>query len=335
MKEARYYVARKEGVTCLLCPHACILSNGQTGKCQVRRNVDGKLISESYGNVSALHVDPIEKKPLYHFHPGSKSFSISTNGCVLSCLNCQNWQISQRAIDDRSDQYLHPEGVVEMALDTDCKSIAYTYTDPVVFYEYMIDIATLAHMHGLKNLMISSGYINAKPLKELIPVIDAANIDLKCFDDELYRKLNGATLKPVLQTLKNLKDSKVWLEITNLIIPGWTDDLEMIRNMCSWLAYEGFNDVPLHFNRFTPAYKLNSLNITPESILKEAKRIAIENGLKYVYIGNVYGHDNTCTFCSKCGELLIKRFKEVSLIGLSDKGICMNCNEAIAGVWDE
>ncbi|MBS2098058.1 AmmeMemoRadiSam system radical SAM enzyme [Carboxylicivirga linearis] len=335
MKEAEYYVSRNKEVTCLLCPHACTLSNGQRGKCQVRRNVEGKLISESYGNVSALHVDPIEKKPLYHFHPGSKSFSISTNGCVLSCLNCQNWQISQRGIDIKPDEYLHPEGVVKMAVDTDCKSIAYTYTDPVVFYEYMIDMARVAQTHGLKNVLISSGYLNTKPLKELIPFIDAANIDLKCFDDQLYRKLNGATLKPVLQALKNLKQSNVWLEITNLIIPGWTDDMEMIRKMCSWLASEGFNDVPLHFNRFTPAYKLNSLHITPESTLQEAKMIAKENGLKYVYIGNVYGHDYTSTFCFKCGELLIKRFKGVSLIGLSENGVCVNCNETIVGVWNE
>jgi len=292
------------------------------------------LISESYGNVSALHVDPIEKKPLYHFLPGSKSFSISTNGCVLSCLNCQNWQISQRGIDDKPDQYLHPKDAVKMALDANCKSIAYTYTDPVVFYEYMIDIARIAHANGLKNVLISSGFINSKPLKELITLIDAANIDLKCFDDQLYRKLNGATLKPVLQTLKNLKNSKVWLEITNLIIPGFTDDLEMIRDMCSWLASEGFYDVPLHFNRFAPAYKLNSLNSTLESTLKKAKAIANESGLQYVYIGNVYGPDNTYTLCPKCGELLVKRFKEVCLIGLSEKGICLNCNEIVAGVWD-
>jgi len=309
------------------------LKDGEIGQCKVRQNLHARLIALSYGNVSALHVDPIEKKPLYHFLPGSKSFSISTNGCVLSCLNCQNWQLSQSAVDELSSQKLKAEQIVDLALQYDCKSISYTYTDPVVYYEYMMDIAQIAQSRGLKNVMVSSGFINPKPLKELIPFLDAANIDLKCFDDLIYQKLNGARLKPVLKALELINASDVWLEITNLIIPGWTDNASMITEMCEWLMVRNFEEVPLHFNRFMPAYQLKDADSTPLRTLESGYQIAKKAGLKYVYIGNVYEDRFHNTYCPNCNAKLLTRISGVKYHNLAKNGKCSACEENIRGVW--
>lgn len=333
MKEAAYYIAKGDQVICQLCPHACSLSNDEFGKCRVRQNVNGRLITWSYGNVSAFHVDPVEKKPLFHFLPGSSSLSLATNGCVLSCLNCQNWEISQSPVNPVSSRQISPAEVIDLAVTNRCESLSYTYTDPVVYYEYMMDIAVLARDKGLKNVIVSSGFINAKPLKELFPLIDGANIDLKCFDDHVYQKLNGARLNPVLKALEMLNASEVWLEITNLLIPGWTDDMQTIRKMCDWLVEHGFEKVPLHFNRFVPAYKLNDSYITPVETLEKARQLAQDAGIKYIYIGNVHGGTYQNTYCPVCGSELVTRGVEVELVGMDSAGQCRQCNNRVDGVW--
>nr|WP_319401633.1 AmmeMemoRadiSam system radical SAM enzyme [uncultured Carboxylicivirga sp.] len=333
MKEALFYISKNGSVRCTLCPHTCVLNNEEVGKCKVRKNRDGKLVSLSYGMISAMHVDLIEKKPLYHFLPGSKAFSISTAGCVLSCLNCQNWQISQRGVDDNKDKFVTPEEIVNLAVEYGCKSIAFTYNDPIVFYEYMLEIAQLAKQKGLMNVLISSGFINVKPLRKLLPFIDAANVDLKCFDNFIYQRLNGARLKPVLNTLQVIKDAGVWLETTNLIIPGYTDNEQMFLEMCQWLVINGFDQNPLHINRFVAAHELSEVNSTSLAVLKKLKKIAINEGLKFVYIGNIRDEKSTTTYCPVCGSRLINHSILTGAVNLTCKGECKYCASRIAGVW--
>ena len=333
-REAIHYISTPRGIKCKLCPQACDIEEGETGDCRTRTNVDGKLYTIAYGNPCAVHVDPIEKKPLYHFLPSSRSYSIATAGCNLACLNCQNWQISQSSPKETRNYDLMPGKVVEEAVENNCKSIAYTYSDPVAFYEYTLDTAKLARLQGIKNLMISAGYINEQPLRELAGYIDGANIDLKSFNDETYEMLNAGTLEPILNTLRILKEEGVWLEITNLIVPSWTDDMEMIRKMCGWLAEEGFEDSPLHFSRFHPTYKLKNLPPTPVSTLEEAASIAREEGINYVYIGNVPSHNSENTLCPNCGKAVVERrgffIKSFNI----KNGACMDCGTNIPGVWE-
>jgi len=334
MIPARYYKKQENSVKCLLCPHACVLREDATGICRTRKNIKGKLYSLAYGNPCALHIDPIEKKPLNHFLPGSTALSIATSGCNLRCLNCQNWDISQSSPAQHHDKNILPDDVVKLALEKNCNSIAYTYTDPVVFYEYMLDIAQVAHAKKVKNVLISAGYIEEEPLRELCKYLDAANIDLKGFDDQLYRKLNGVRLEPVLRTLQILKEEGVWLEITNLIIPQWTDDLSMFRKMCDWLVQQGFDEVPLHLSRFMPTHTLRDLYPTPVETLYEVAEIAKDTGIKYVYVGNVPGNPYQNTICSFCNQKLVDRtgyyVGEISM----NNNRCINCNRVIAGVWE-
>lgn len=331
-KEALYYESTPKGCRCLLCPNECIVRENSAGICQTRVTIENKLYTIAYGNPCAVHIDPIEKKPLYHFLPGSNSYSIATAGCNLSCLNCQNWTISQASPKDTRNYDLMPEKVVNEALKNSCKSISYTYSEPIVFYEYTLDTAIIAKNKGIKNVLVSAGYINKEPLKKLAGVIDAANIDLKSFDDEIYRKLNGGRLQPILNTLITLKEMNVWLEITNLIIPQWTDNLDMIRKMCKWLYQNGFSNTPLHFSRFFPQYKLTNLPPTPLTTLKKAKEIALEEGLKYVYIGNVIEEDQN-TYCHNCKKLIIER-KGYSILKTNlDNNKCKYCKTIIPGNW--
>jgi pyruvate formate lyase activating enzyme len=333
-REGMFYSVTPRGVRCEICPNECDLRPGEISDCHNRVNSKGKLYSIAYGNPCAVHIDPIEKKPLLHFHPKSKIFSIATAGCNFICLNCQNWEISQTSPYKTKNYNLFPQKVVEACIENNCPSIAYTYSEPVSFYEYMYDTSKIAHESGIMNVMVSNGYINTAPLKKLAPYLDAANIDLKSFSDDIYLRLNAGKLQPVLSTLKVLKDMDVWLEITNLIVPSWTDDLDMIKRMCDWLALNGFSDYPLHFSRFHPTYKLTQLPETPLQILIKARNTAIAAGCKYVYIGNVPGKTFENTYCPNCKELVIERRGYAILKNNLQNNRCKSCNTIINGRWN-
>ena len=333
-KEAYYYTQLGKNVQCQVCPNRCLLEPNERSVCRVKVNIEGTLYTLVYGNPCAVHIDPIEKKPLFHFLPGTKAFSIATAGCNFRCLNCQNWEISQSRPEETINYDLMPEKVIEKTKETGCQSIAYTYSEPVAFYDYMLDTSKLASKEGIKNLWITNGYINEEPLRELCKYMDAANVDLKSFKEEIYNQLNAGSLKPVLNTLKILKEEGVWLEVTNLIVPTWTDDLDMIREMCKWLVRNIGKDYPLHFSRFFPHYKLTHLPPTPIETLERAREIAMEEGLKFVYIGNVPLHPAENTYCPKCEKLLIERKGFLITQNNVENGSCKFCGEKIAGVWE-
>lgn len=322
------------GIMCLICPNQCVLKEGEISMCRNRIVHNSKLYTMAFGNPCAVNVDPMEKKPLYHFLPGSRAYSIATAGCNLACLNCQNWTISQTSPDKTRNYDLMPAKVVDEAIKNNCPSIAYTYSEPVSFYEYVYETSILAREAGIKNVLKSNGYVNPEPLKKLCSVVDAANIDLKAFNESTYIKLSGGKLQPVLDSLKIYRDSGVWLEITNLIIPTWTDKLDEIGEMCKWLSENGFKDTPLHFSRFYPVYKLEQLPPTPVEVLNSAASIATGEGLKYVYTGNVPGYEQANTRCPWCGSLLIERqgFRVISN-NIRD-GKCNKCGREIKGVWN-
>jgi len=297
-------------------------------------NQNGVLYSMAYGNPCSVHLDPVEKGPFYHFLPSSRTLSVATAGCNLACLNCHNWEISQSSPKNTKNYDLMPEPLVKLAIEKECESISFTYSEPVTFYEYTEDVAQVARKNGLKNILVSAGYINEKPLRQLAKNIDAANIDLKSFSNKIYRKLNGGKLDPVLNTLKRLRIEGVWLEITNLVIPAWTDDFEMIKKMCNWLSENGFEDTPLHFSRFYPQYKLTTLPPTPISTLKRAQQIAREEGIKYAYIGNAPGPESSVTFCPNCSKPVIDRKGYRIMKNNLIQGQCKYCESAIPGTWD-
>jgi len=332
-KEALFYKKVTNGIECELCPNFCLLREGRLSSCRTRIVKNGKLMTLAYNNPCALHIDPIEKKPLYHFQPASKTFSLATAGCNLHCLNCQNWNISQVSPTETKNTYLTSEDVIKTALGSNCQSISYTYTEPIVFYEYMHDISILAHKAGLKNIMVTAGYINEKPLKKICKYIDAANIDLKSFDNDIYKRLNAGALNTVLNTLKTMKDEGLWIEITNLIIPTWNDDSDMISRMCDWLLKNGFENYPIHFSRFYPTYKLTQIPPTPVSTMENAAQIALKAGIKYVFVGNVPGSAYSNTICHSCKKTIISRVGySVGQININD-GKCKFCNAPVHGVW--
>ena len=287
--ECRYYKRLDDGrVECTLCPHHSRIAEGKTGVCRSRKNQGGVLVSEVYGKPCSLAIDPIEKKPLYHFHPGTTCLSLACTGCNFRCLNCQNHDISQAAPADVNHYELSPEDVVALCLKHHCPGIAYTYTEPLTYLEYIIDCARLAHEAGLWNILVTAGYVCQEPLADLLPYLDAANVDLKSFSDDIYNRVSGGHLQPVLDTILAMKQAGVWVEITNLVIPGINDDMDMIRQMCRWLADNDLANAPLHFSRFFPRYKMQDVPPTPIATLKAAKQIAEEEGIKHVYLGNVY-----------------------------------------------
>ena len=286
--ECRYYKKSDDGrIECQLCPHHCRMADGKTGLCRSRKNKGGVLVSEVYGKPCSLAIDPIEKKPLYHFHPGTTCLSMACTGCNFRCLNCQNYEISQVQPSEVDHYDLSPEAVVELCLKHHCPGIAYTYTEPLTYLEYITDTARLAHKTGLWNILVTAGYVCQEPLNDLLPYLDAANIDLKSFSDDIYMKVSGGHLQPVLDTILAMHGAGVWIELTNLVIPGVNDDRQMIRKMCRWIAANGLADNPLHFSRFFPKYKMRNIPPTPLQTLKEAEQIALEEGIKYVYLGNV------------------------------------------------
>jgi len=320
-------------VKCQLCPKTCIISEGERGDCRVRENRGGKLYTMVYGNVCALNVDPIEKKPLYHFLPASSAFSIATAGCNLHCLYCQNWSISQYPPEETDNVDLLPEAVVSYAARYGSHSIAYTYSEPTVFFEYMLDTARLARQEGLRNVVISAGYINPEPLRLLCEAVDAIKIDLKGYNEPFYEEVCGATLEPVLESIKTIHESGTHLEIVNLVVPTLNDDEGELQALSRWVVQELGPDVPLHFSRFHPLYKLTNLPSTPVESLERARNAAMEAGVKYAYIGNVPGHAGNHTYCSRCGEIVIGRvgyaIREYHIVD----GVCEFCGEPIAGVW--
>ncbi|MFH0763527.1 MAG: AmmeMemoRadiSam system radical SAM enzyme [Candidatus Omnitrophota bacterium] len=329
-----WYKVKGNVVQCVLCPRRCVINSGQRGACTVRVNKDGMLYTLGYGNPVAVHVDPIEKKPFFHVLPGENAFSIAVAGCNMRCLFCQNWTISQAKPDETAAYDMPPEAAVAAAAKHNCPFIVYTYTEPTVFYEYMLDISKLARSKGLKNGMHTCGYINPEPLAELLEYMDAVNVDLKGFNVEFYRKMGAfAELKPVLETLKAVKARGVWLEITNLIIPGLNDDPEEIKSMCEWIKESLGDEVPLHFSRFMPAFRLQNLPPTPVEKLDEAYKIAKGAGLKYVYVGNVPGNPKENTYCPNCGKMIVNRIGyEVVENNITDSK-CKFCGERIAGIW--
>ena len=324
-KEASFYKKLEDKfVQCRLCPRQCTIPNAGRGFCRVRENRDGTLYTLVYAKPVAVHVDPIEKKPLFHFLPSTTAFSIATAGCNLRCKFCQNWEISQTKPEDLDYQFMSPEDVVKEAKAAGCPTIAYTYSEPTIFYEYMLDTAKLARTAGLRNMMHSAGFINEEPLRQLAKYLDAANIDLKGFSDDYYAKFSEGSLEPVLRTLKILKQEGVWVEITTLILPGYNDDEATLIKMCLWIKDNLGPDTPLHFSRFFPMYKLTNLSPTPVTALEKARKIALDCGLKYVYIGNIPGHAAENTYCPKCNKILQNNITD---------GKCKFCQERIDGVW--
>ncbi len=322
-------------ITCELCPHHCVIPDGGAGDCRIRVNLGGRLVATTYGRPSAIHIDPMEKKPLFHFLPGAPVFSIGTAGCNLHCLNCQNWQLSQKGGEEMEQVFdLEPEALVKTAKAQDCVALAYTYAEPVVFYEYVEDSGRVARAQGLRNVFVTAAYIERAPLKRLCRVLDAANADLKAFDDGFYRRVNAGRLKPVLDALVTFKQEGVWLEVTNLLIPTLNDDLARIRAMCQWMVRELGPDTPLHFSRFHPMYRMRNLPPTPAEALDRARSEALDTGLRYVYIGNLPGHEGENTYCPHDGTLLIARTGFwVMENHLDEEGRCPKCRNKIAGVW--
>ncbi|MGB2764711.1 MAG: AmmeMemoRadiSam system radical SAM enzyme [Candidatus Aminicenantaceae bacterium] len=332
--EARYYKKHPDReIECLLCPRYCKLGDKERGYCGVRENIGGTYYTLVYGKACAIHVDPIEKKPLFHYLPKSSTLSIATAGCNVNCKFCQNWEISQVRAEQVYNYDLPPRSVVENAQKYDCPVIAYTYTEPVVFYEYMYDTSIEARKKGIRNVVITGGYINPEPLEELIKVVDGIKVDLKAFSQEFYTSYVKGKLKPVLEAIKIISKSNVWLEIVYLVIPTLNDGTEKIREMCQWILKEIGPDVPLHFSRFHPMYLVKNLPPTPLSTLERVYKIAQKEGLHYVYIGNVPGHRAENTYCPQCKKIIIQRsgyqIKNINLTG----GRCKFCNNLIPGIW--
>jgi pyruvate formate lyase activating enzyme len=320
-------------VQCSLCPHRCVIAAGERGLCRVRENRGGRLYSLVYGNPCAAHVDPIEKKPFFHFLPSATAFSIATAGCNLRCLYCQNWNISQMTPEETDNADLPPESVVRYAEQAGTPVIAYTYSEPTAFFEYMVSCARLGREAGLRSAVISAGFIEPEPLLELCQAVDAIKIDLKGYDSEFYRKVCGAELTPVLKAIETVFQSGVHLEIVNLVVPGLNDNPDQLRSLARWIAQQLSPDIPLHFSRFMPQYKLANLPPTPVESLDQAREIAAEEGVRFVYVGNVPGHPGNNTYCPVCRRPIIVRdgftVTEYHLLG----GNCEYCGTAIPGVW--
>ena len=356
-REAYHYVKLGPNVLCKLCPNDCLLEPGDRGRCRNRVNKGGTLYTLAYANPCAIHVDPVEKKPLFHFLPGSRSFSLATAGCVFRCLNCQNWDISQRTPEETKDprgpEYrlrppmprqlsmdevnrlsLFPEDAVAVSEALQCPSISYTYSEPTAFYEYAYDTCKLARQRGRKNIFVTCGSIKEEALRDVGRYLDAAHVDLKGFDEQTYWRLNAGRLRYILATLKTLQSLGVWFEVINLVVPTYTDNLDGIARMCDWLVQNVGPDHPLHFSRFHPAHKLNALPPTPVETLVQARAIAQAAGLRYVYLGNVRDvPDAETTFCPNCKRAVVRRdvFAVTNLEVVN--GRCRFCQTAIAGVW--
>ena len=331
---ARYWSAAAKGrVQCHLCARGCLLAEGERGQCRSRMNAGGEMKSLVYGRPVSVHVDPIEKKPFYHFLPGSQAYSIGTTGCPLRCKFCQNWQTSQASPEDYPVRFTPPGDIVESVRSRKAPVIAYTYNEPLVFTEYLLDIASAARMRGIRSVMVTCGYMAQGALAETCKALDAVKVDLKGFSESFYRDACGAELKPVLRTIKQISKSRVHLEIVNLVVPTLNDSDRMIADLCDWVMGELGPDVPLHFSRFRPDYQMPHLPPTPTATLERARSIAMDRGIRYAYVGNVPGHPGNNTFCPSCKKEVIRRtlfFVEGSNI---KNGKCGYCGRKIAGVF--
>lgn len=335
MKEAILYEKLPDSrVRCHLCAHCCLIAEGKKGICQVRENQGGTLYTLVYGRTISQNIDPIEKKPLFHFYPGSTAYSIATPGCNFRCAWCQNWEISQMPREQHliAGQEATPAEIVARAQQSHCRSIAYTYTEPTIFAEYAYDTACLAREAGLANIFVTNGYMTGEMLDTFHPYLDAANVDLKAFQDATYRRYVGARLSPVLDSLKAMKKLGIWLEVTTLVIPGLNDESAELRAAAQFIKQELGADTPWHLSRFFPDYKLTSVPPTPLATLWQAREIGREEGLKYVYLGNLPQEGSQDTICPDCGEVAIRRSSFRQVINHLQDGRCSNCGCAIPGL---
>ncbi|MDV7340199.1 AmmeMemoRadiSam system radical SAM enzyme [Terasakiella sp. A23] len=333
----RYWHTLEDGrIQCDLCPRDCKIKPGQRGLCFVRANIDGKMALTTYGRSSGFCIDPIEKKPLNHFYPGTPILSFGTAGCNLTCKFCQNHDISKSREFDKLQTKANPKAIAQACLQTKCKSVAFTYNDPVIFLEYAVDVAKACREVGIKTVAVTAGYIHEEARKEFFAHMDAANVDLKAFTQEFYYKLCSADLDNVLETLVYLKhETDVWFEITDLLIPGENDGPEEIDEMTRWVVKELGGDVPMHFSAFHPDWKMTDRPRTPAETLIRAREIAIKNGVRYAYTGNVHHEEGDTTYCHNCGEVLIKRdWYELSEWKVNEAGECLNCGTKCAGRFD-
>jgi pyruvate formate lyase activating enzyme len=331
---AQWWHALPDGrLQCDLCPRDCRLHDGQRGQCFVRQRSGDAMVLTTYGRSSGFCVDPIEKKPLNHFFPGSSVLSFGTAGCNLACKFCQNWDISKSRDMDRLMDRASPEAIARAAAGAGCRSVAFTYNDPVIFAEYAIDTAQACRAAGLATVAVTAGYIHAEPRRSFFAAMDAANVDLKAFTEEFYFKLTGAHLQPVLDTLKYLvHETDCWTEITTLLIPGKNDADDELRRMSAWIATELGPQVPLHFTAFHPDYKLDDVPATPAATLMRARRIAHEEGLRHVYTGNVHDTEGGTTFCAQChAALIVRDWHRILRYDLDDDGRCPHCTSPLAG----
>jgi pyruvate formate lyase activating enzyme len=321
-------------ILCTLCPRYCTIGVDQAGFCFIRQNIKGKLYSAGYGRPTGFGIDPIEKKPLSHFYPGTTILSFGTAGCNLGCKFCQNWSISKARLDGENSFEASPEEVVKLAKKHNTPSIAFTYNDPTIFGEYVIDISRLAREEGIKSVMVTAGYIDKEARKDIYKYIDAANVDLKAFTENFYHKLTFSHLNDVLDTLAWLKnETNVWFEITTLLIPEENDSPEEIKQMCDWILKNLGDSVPLHFTAFHPDFKMTNKSRTPGSTLEMARSIALSSGIKYCYVGNVHNPEGQTTYCPSCKTALIKRDWHSVITNKIVGGKCYKCNEIIAGVF--
>jgi pyruvate formate lyase activating enzyme len=332
--EAKYYEKQpNRKIKCVLCPRECVIDDRERGYCGVRENRGGKYYTLVYGRVCTAHVDPIEKKPFFHYLPGTLAFSLATAGCNVNCKMCQNWEISQVRPEQVESVYMPPEQVAALAKRNQCASIAYTYSEPVIFFEYMLDAARAGRAAGVKSAVVSGGYIKPEPLQELSKTVDAVKIDLKAFSEKFYKEIVNGEMKPVLEALVTLRKLGMWTEIVYLVIPTLNDGDREFRGLAKWVRGNLGVDVPVHFSRFHPEYLLKNLPPTPVATLDRAKAICDAEGLHYVYVGNVPGHPAEKTLCPKCRRVVVDRdgylIKAVNLA----KGRCRYCQQPIAGVW--
>lgn len=336
MKEAMCYSSLDEGkVKCFLCHHQCIIAPSKRGFCGVRENRDGKLYSLVYGRVISMNIDPIEKKPIFHLFPGSRSFSIATVGCNFRCLHCQNHEISQMPRDNMGKiegTVVSPSRIVSMAKEYNCKSISYTYTEPTIYFEYAYETAALAKKEGIKNIFVTNGYMSEESLRIIQPYLDAANVDLKSFQEKFYREICGARLSPVLENIRIMRQMGIWVEITTLVIPTLNDSEKEFEEIAQFIVSLGL-DIPWHISAFYPTYKLRNPPRTPASVLHKARIIGLKAGLKYVYCGNVPGEEGEDTFCPECKRKVIERIGFRIVKNDVVEGKCIYCGSKIDGVW--